>query len=96
MYSCGPDGEEEEQIAKAGGRKVQLHVVWNQNAESDIAGYRVYRGFDGTDLVQVAEVTEPHYEDVVPFNKHGVYYEITAVNTANLESAHSDRAVTQW
>ncbi len=97
LWSCGP-GDLEGEFAAAGGRQQINTVLWNANAEPDIAVYRVYRGFEcsGTIVDMVAEVMATTFSESVPYRKHQVCYEITAVNTSGEESERSERVGKIW
>ena len=82
-------------------------LTWTANVESDLAGYKIYRGnvngagtcpigplqplLIGGVPASVGKVTT--YKDTtVPVFDGALCYEITAFDTANNESTHSNRA----
>jgi len=71
-------------------------VAWRANPEGDLSGYRIYRGrcrgFWREHLIPRASVGQPIFEDTLIDDGVGVYYLVTAVDTAGLESAPSTEA----
>ena len=68
-----------------------MQLSWNSNSEPDIAGYRVYhRPSGGTwSLRTTSLLTNPAYEENLPFKHNGYDYQVTAVNTFGQESPPS-------
>lgn len=81
-------------------------LTWNANGEPDLAGYKLYRGnqaceaqgplaplvINGTHVI-VPPVSAPGFHDnTVPVFDGTLCYEVTAFDTANNESAVSNRA----
>ena len=78
-------------------------LTWTANTESDLAGYKVYRGngvcavgplqplIVGTNPVLLGKVTT-YTDNTVPTFDGDLCYEITAFDTANNESTRSVRA----
>ena len=65
---------------------------WNANVESDLAGYRIYRGFGAatpTLLASVGKTILTYTDATVPNISQDVSYNITAYDTSGNESAHS-------
>lgn len=76
--------------AVAGDGTVSLD--WNNNNESDLAGYNVYRSTtsgSGYAKLNGSLVVTSAYEDDTVINDTTYYYVVTAVNTGNYESAYS-------
>lgn len=79
-------------------------LTWNANTESDMASYRIYRGNGvcaigplqplvvGGVNVSVLFPLTTYTDTTVPVFDGNLCYEITAVDTAGNESAHSIRA----
>jgi hypothetical protein len=69
-------------------------LEWDPNPESDIAGYRVYRGTtSGNYTVQVDVGNDTTYEPQGVDWSVPQYFVVTAYNTGDLESEPSDEAV---
>jgi len=67
-------------------------VTWEPGTEADLIGYRVYRHTEGgpSVLLTAEPVTETQYVDPSPpAGATVLYYEVTAVDAAGNESAHS-------
>ena len=83
--------------ATAGSHLVALN--WTANAESDFAGYRVYRATTapvpttGTPLSGATLLTSPSYTDGSALNGTTYHYVVTAVDTNGNQSASSVDAV---
>ncbi len=76
--------------AVAGNGTVSLD--WNNNSESDLAGYNVYRSATsggGYIKVNSSLLASSAYTDSTVINGSTYYYVVTAVNTGNYESAYS-------
>jgi len=68
----------------------QVSLDWNDNTESDLAEYVVYRSLDGVDYQAVASgVVDSAYVDSGLTNDTTYYYVVTAVDTSGNESAAS-------
>lgn len=79
--------------AVAGNGTVSLD--WNNNNESDLAGYNVYRSTTsggGYGKLNSSLVTTSAYTDNTVTNGTTYYYVVTAVDTTNYESAYSGQA----
>ncbi|GEM_PF-2771656 len=77
-------------IASAGNQVVNLN--WNDNTESDLSGYNVYRSTTsgGTySKVNSSLLTSSQYSDSGLTNGTTYYYKVTAVDTASSESGYS-------
>jgi hypothetical protein len=69
---------------------------WNANAESDLAGYRLYEGITPGNYIQVYDIpvsdltdpADPEYTITVPKNIY--YWALTAYDTSGNESGYSD------
>ncbi|MDH3604140.1 MAG: DUF799 family lipoprotein, partial [Candidatus Tectomicrobia bacterium] len=73
------------------GRDGTIVLRWDSNAESDLAGYRLYRSdsrITGYALAQQVEETEVRDPDLTNFEKY--YYKVAAFDRAHNESPHSD------
>jgi fibronectin type 3 domain-containing protein len=73
--------------AAGGSGTADLH--WDDNTETDLAGYRVYRsanGIDGWTQINVGLLTESSYHDTTPTWSAINYYRVTAVDQAGNES----------
>jgi beta-glucanase (GH16 family) len=68
----------------ASGGDAQVTLGWSANAESDLAGYRVYRNG-----VRVGSPTTTSFTDSGLSNGTSYTYYVTAVDTSGNESAHS-------
>ena len=69
-------------------------LTWTANKETDLAGYNVYRGIDAGAMVKLNATLIPKatttYVDTITAPVDGDYiYNVTAVDTAGNESAHS-------
>ena len=63
-------------------------LTWNANTETDLAGYKVYRGLDNatpTFLVSVGKVTT-YTDSSLPSTNSSVTYRLTAFDNAGNES----------
>jgi endoglucanase len=79
-------------------------LTWNANTESDLAGYKVYRGNGSCSVgplapltvngiqVTVASPATTYVDNTVPVFDGDLCYEITAFDTSGNESARSNRA----
>ncbi|MFH0932842.1 MAG: fibronectin type III domain-containing protein [Nitrospirota bacterium] len=80
------------------GRIVTLQ--WSSNAESDIAGYNVYRSLtSGTGYERLTKslIKKLYYRDTGLKKGKTYYYVVTAVNTSGMESGYSNEvAVTTF
>ena len=67
----------------------EIGIEWQNNSELDLKGYNVYRRTDSTKYILI-KFTSDNYiiDDSLNYNTT-YYYEITAVNTSNLESSPS-------
>ena len=76
-------------------REDSVEVDWNDNAEEDLASYKVYRSSFGKFPVEneliARGLTESSYvDDNLPFNGITYGYSVTAVNSGGAESDPSD------
>lgn len=63
-------------------------LTWNANTESDLAGYKIYRGLDGAVpslLTSVGKVTT-YTDSSLPSTNSSVSYQLTAFDNAGNES----------
>ena len=69
----------------------QVVIEWYPNGESDLAGYTVWRGRDGTNFDAVAEVASgrARYTDTSVVNGETYFYAVSAYDTEGNESALS-------
>jgi hypothetical protein len=66
-------------------------LVWNQNLESDIAGYRIYYGASSGTYTNSADTGGETSATVVNLHEGIIYYfAVTAYNSAGLESDFSN------
>jgi fibronectin type 3 domain-containing protein len=67
-------------------------VSWDQNAEADLAGYRVYRSSGDTGFAPATSrvLACPWYYDHVVVMGQGVCFKVTAVDQTGNESAFSE------
>ncbi|HSE57604.1 MAG TPA: hypothetical protein VLA99_02790, partial [Nitrospiraceae bacterium] len=83
-------------IAPTAAEAASVTLTWNANTESDLAGYKVYRGTPCGNpaalpfLADVGNVTS--YIDTSAPDGVDVEYEITAYDTSGNESVRSNRA----
>lgn len=72
-----------------------VHLDWNDNPESDINEYKIYRGttFGGPYTEIDADVVS-NFDDSSVVNGTRYYYVVTAVDNANQESGYSNQATT--
>jgi serine protease AprX len=77
-------------VAAAGDRSVGLD--WNDNADSDLAGYRVERRDPAGAWIQLAETQASAYADAGLANGTAYAYRVTAFDTSGNESAPSAEA----
>lgn len=70
-----------------------IALDWNGNSEADLAGYNVYRSLTGAagSFAKIATVNKPtsSYNDTLTDETVTYHYYVTAVDTANQESAPS-------
>ena len=74
-------------------------ITWSENAEVDLAGYRLYRSYDedGTfDQVTSGLLLCPWYYDSNVVRTVVSYYRVTAVDETGNESAYSDLLTVCW
>ena len=67
-------------------------LEWNSNADSDLAGYNVYRSTtsaSGYVKLNASLLSSPDYNDTDVTNMTTYYYVVTAVDTSSNESAYS-------
>src|SRR5690606_36058224 len=72
-------------------RSETVSLAWNPNSESDLAGYKLYRGSSSGQYDWVRDVgmsTSIQVEDLKPNQTY--FFTVTAYNTANLESDPSN------
>lgn len=73
--------------------QLQIALDWSANGEADLVGYRVYRSTDAsfvpTSSLLIAEVETPRYIDSAVAVGTAYYYQITAYDRGNKESAGS-------
>ncbi|PHR65303.1 MAG: hypothetical protein COA51_05580 [Idiomarina sp.] len=73
-----------------------IAVAWNQNTESDLAGYHVYRSTiagSGYSRLTSALVTSAAYDDYSVSGGTTYYYVVTAVDTSGNESVFSNEVI---
>ena len=81
-------------LTACGGHE-QVSLDWDDNIETDIAGYNVYRSeTSGGPYMKMngALVTGSAYTDTSAWNDMTFYYVVTAVDTGSLESLKSNEA----
>ena len=72
----------------------QVDLDWNDNGESDLAGYDVYRSTtsgSGYSKINAALVTTSNYTDTQVSNGTTYYYVVQAVDTSSNTSANSNQ-----
>ncbi|MFC2059965.1 hypothetical protein ACFLTZ_02575 [Chloroflexota bacterium] len=78
-------------IATAGDTQVSLD--WNDNSESDLDGYNIYRGLSSGNYTSIESLwTSSNYTDTGLTNDVTYYYVVTAVDNVTAESSYSDEA----
>ncbi len=78
--------------ASSGNGTVGLN--WNDNSESDLSGYNIYRSTtsgSGYNKINTTTVTVSQYTDSGLTNGTAYYYVVTAIDTSSLESSHSSQ-----
>jgi len=82
--------------ARAARQSSVVHVSWDANTESDLAGYYVYRrvGSGGaTTRITPMLIASPQFDDgSAPADPAEIWYEVSAVDINGNESAHSSGA----
>ncbi|MFC2021127.1 hypothetical protein ACFLU1_05005 [Chloroflexota bacterium] len=78
--------------AVAGNEEIVLD--WNDNIETDIEGYNVYRGLSSGNITELisSNVSSSNYTDTGLYGGGLYYYEVTAVDQGANESARSNTA----
>ena len=63
-------------------------LTWNANSESDLAGYKIYRGVNGAALTLLAQVPKvvTYTDDPLPTIDGNITYAISAFDTSGNES----------
>jgi hypothetical protein len=74
---------------RAGAAPRSIELSWSANAETDLAGYRVYRGAAGEPMRRIAEVGVPAYSDTKVEPAKTYRYEVSAVDRSDNESTRS-------
>ena len=76
------------------GQQPFIDLVWTPVADSDLAGYNVYRHEEGTQPVKVnADLAKaPAYRDTTLQTGRRYFYSVSAVDLRGNESGHSDEA----
>jgi hypothetical protein len=71
-----------------------IDLIWNPNAESDLAGYNVFRHEGGSPTVKINSdlVKLPAFRDVNVSPGRKYYYSISAVDIRGNESPRSEEA----
>jgi fibronectin type 3 domain-containing protein len=68
----------------------QINLDWNDNAEPDFAGYKVYRsGKAASGFVEIADVGTSAYSDAAVIGGTRYYYRVTAYDAVSNESSPS-------
>lgn len=70
----------------------QVALSWDANTEPDLAGYNIYRSTDGVLYTRINGVllTGTSFVDTDRINGRTYYYQVTAVDRSNNESARSN------
>ncbi len=79
----------------ATGSTSSIVLDWNDNAETDLSGYHVYRGTSVTGpftKLTPSTISGSAYDDTTASTGTTFYYRVTAVDTSSNESAPSDTA----
>jgi hypothetical protein len=64
-----------------------IYLQWYENAEEDLAGYKVYRGYSATGYFEYLEtVLTPYFVDYYVINGETYYYAVSAFDEAGNES----------
>jgi hypothetical protein len=76
------------------GQKPFIDLVWTPNAESDLAGYDIYRHEQRTESAKINSelVKAPAFRDTQVLSGHQYFYSIAAVDVRGNESQHSEEA----
>ena len=70
-----------------------VHLDWNDNPESDINEYKLYRGtISGGPYTEIDADVVSQFDDSNVVNGNRYYYVVTAVDNANQESGYSNQA----
>ena len=91
-YIDGDDTDDEPPAVPRGVRTItgdaEVIIEWYPNGEYDLAGYQVWRGRDGANFDNLADVSEnaTRYIDTTVRNGETYYYAVTAYDTDGNES----------
>jgi len=73
-----------------------VNLAWNANTETDLAGYKLYRGLGAAApsfLTAFPKTAISGSDTTVPNTSQTVTYNLTAIDNAGNESLHSNNAV---
>jgi hypothetical protein len=66
-----------------------IELAWDASAESDLAGFRVYRAAPGGEFTRLAETTTPNYSDHTAGSGQAWRYAVSSFDRVGNESARS-------
>jgi len=71
-----------------------VHLSWDPNQESDLAGYRLYYGFESRKYLQFFDVGNTNFASLtLPLPDTAYYLAVTAYDTDGLESSYSSELI---
>lgn len=92
FYSDYPPSIPEGLIIEFDSLSNNLSISWNENDESDFSFYRVYRdtiqNFNANVQNQISAQEENTFSEILPQQNQSYFYQITAVDSQNNESAY--------
>lgn len=79
---------------KTVGRDTFVLIAWDKNADSDLAGYRVYQSLTPlSGFTNIAQIEFNHYKDENLRNTRTYFYRLSAVDGAGNESEKTDAVI---
>jgi hypothetical protein len=90
-FSEGGEEEGDDQGVPQGGGYAELSLVWDENTEPDLDGYKLYYGSTSRSygyIIDVGNQTDFTVVDLVEGETY--YFAVTAYNTSGYESSYSN------